>query len=119
MIHSLDKLLSFLVELERFTDFGRGTRKTLQGFLKNIEKLIKSIKAWIDASKNVVVLFTLEGKVVHENVSVGVVVTEVDMEAVVDTKVEEETVKFRLRMLGLKLAGYGMLRQRKRPREAI
>ena len=65
----------------------------LQGLLKNIEKLIKSIKAWIDASKNVVVLFTLEGKAVHENVSVGVVVTEVDMEAVADTEVEEETMK--------------------------
>jgi hypothetical protein len=83
MIRSLDKLLSFLAKLERFTNSGRVTSKTLQGLLSNTEKLIESVKTWIDVSRNVLALFTHEGEAVHENVS-GMVVVEVDTEPVVD-----------------------------------
>ncbi len=85
MIRSLDKLLSFLAKLERFTNSGRVTSKTLQGLLSNIEKLIEYVKTWIDVSRNVLALFTHEGEAVHENVS-GMVVVEVDTESVVDTE---------------------------------
>ena len=64
LIQSLDKILIFLVELEQSQP-----SKNLQLFLDNTLKLIASIKAWIDATRDALALFIAhEGKTepVHE-----------------------------------------------------
>jgi hypothetical protein len=52
LIQSLDKILIFLAELEQSRP-----NKNLQVFLDNTLKLIASIKAWIDATRDALALF--------------------------------------------------------------
>ena len=61
LIQSLDKLLTFIVELEQSRP-----SKNLQAFLDNTLKLIASIKTWIDATSAVLALFKGETEPVRE-----------------------------------------------------
>ena len=58
LIQSLDKLLTFIVELEQSRP-----SKNLQAFLDNTLKLIASIKTWIDATSDVLLRVCKRGEI--------------------------------------------------------